>query len=131
MKYFTISATVALSLLFCVLSCNERKREKQYTDLYGGWKIADFHTEDSGTDLALVVMALSKVFPDSMRFTADSLFIHVAEKDTSWAEAFPYVRKQDTLLVRNTDTIAVHVALKHNGDTLILAGDDYQYYLVR
>lgn len=104
---------------------------KSNNNLLGSWKVADLKTTDSSADMGLLLMALVGTFPDSMRFEHDSLKMIMHSKDSIGTEAMKYTRKQDSLWIHNAGDKIEPIGIKREGDTLLLAGNGYTYYLVR
>lgn len=96
----------------------------------GRWKVADIKTTDSSADMGLLLMVLAGTFPDSIRFEQDSLRFVMNQKDTLMTEAMKYTRKRDSLWVHNVGGAIEPLGIKWKGDSLLLAGNGYTYYLV-
>lgn len=126
MKYLAIVAGLNIVAASCVYDPPKSKNT-----LLGDWKVTDLKTTDSSADMGLLVMALVGVFPDSMRFEQDSLKMILHSKDSITTEAMKYTRKQDSLWIFNADDKAEPVVIQKRGDTVLLAGNGYTYYLVR
>lgn len=97
----------------------------------GAWKVTDLKTTDSSADMGLLLMALVVTSPDSMRLEKDSLKVVMRSKDSVFTEAMRYTRKQDSMWVHNAGGTIEPIGIQWEGDTLVLAGNGYTYYLVR
>jgi len=97
----------------------------------GAWKVSDLVSTDSTSDMGLLLMALVGTSPDSIRLEKDSLKVVMHSKDSVFTEAMKYTRKQDSMWVHNAGGTIVPIGIKWEGDTLVLAGNGYTYYLVR
>lgn len=125
-KYLTIVAGLNIVAASCV-----EEAQKDTHNLSGSWKVSDLVTTDSSADMGMLLMALVGAYPDSMRFEQDSLKVVMHGKDSVSIEALKYTRKQDSLWVHNAGGKIEPIGVKNEGDTLVLAGNGYAYYLVR
>ena len=123
-KYFILGAGLSIILV----SCLDKKKKNE---LLGSWKVADLKTTDSSADMGLLLMAIVGTSPDSMRLEKDSLKVVMHSKDSVFTEAMKYTRKHDSIWVHNAGGTIEPIGIQWEGDTLLLAGNGYTYYLVR